>query len=160
MLLLWDRNVFSYRTIQLVLQAKAHLLARVKNELVFRSIQQLSAGSYLAKVYPSFRHRRRDEDGILMRIIEYTFDDPQRPAHQQRHRLLTTLLDPELDPAVILIVLYHERWEEEQMFQKVTEVFGLRGLVGGTPQGCIFQLAFCLLLDNMIQVVRGYIAEG
>ena len=29
------------------------------------------------------------------------------------HRLLTTFLDETLDPAVTLIELYHERWEEE-----------------------------------------------
>jgi hypothetical protein len=44
--------------------------------------------------------------------------------------------------------------------KQVTEVFGLQGLIGGTPQACIFQFAFCLLLYNMIQVVRGYIAAG
>jgi hypothetical protein len=53
---------------------------------------------------------RRD---ILVRIIEYTFDDPGRPGSGEPHRLLTTLLDEELDPAETLIVLSHERWEEE-----------------------------------------------
>ena len=52
-------------------------------------------------------------EGIIVRIIEYTFDDPGRPGHQIMHRLLTTLLDETLDPAVTLIELYHERWEEE-----------------------------------------------
>ena len=46
------------------------------------------------------------------------------------------------------------------MFQQVTEVFGLQGLIGGTPQACLFQLAFCLVMYNMIHVVRGYVAEG
>lgn len=74
--------------------------------------------------------------------------------------LVTDLLDAEMYPADDLLWLYSERWGIEQMFQKVTEVFGLQGLIGGTPQACIFQLAFCLLLYNMIQVIRGYIAEG
>lgn len=74
--------------------------------------------------------------------------------------LVTDLLDAEAYPAEDLLWLYAERWGIEQMFQKVTEVFGLKGLIGGRPQGCIFQLAFCLLLYNMIQVVRGYIAQG
>jgi hypothetical protein len=56
--------------------------------------------------------------------------------------------------------LYSERWGIEEAFQKVTEVFGLQGLIGGTPQACIFQFAFCMLLYNMIHVVRGYIAEA
>jgi len=74
--------------------------------------------------------------------------------------LVTDLLDADVYPAEDLLWLYSERWGIEQAFQKVTEVFGLQGLIGGTPQACIFQFAFCLLLYNMIQVVRGYIAEG
>ena len=46
------------------------------------------------------------------------------------------------------------------MFQQVTEVFGLEGLIGGTPKACLFQFAFCLLLYNMIQVMRAYVAEA
>lgn len=113
MLLLWDRGFFSYRTILEVLDRKSQLLARVKTGLVFKSFRSLSDGSYLAKVYQSSHHRRNDLDGIIVRIIEYTFDDPGRPGHKIMHRLLTTLLDETLDPAVTLIELYHERWEEE-----------------------------------------------
>ncbi len=113
MLLLWDRGFFSYQTIQEVLNRHAHLLARVKNGLIFRPIRCLSDGSYLAKVYLSACHRRKDQDGIEVRIIEYTFDDPGRPGNKVMHRLLTTFLDETLDPAVTLIELYHERWEEE-----------------------------------------------
>ena len=46
------------------------------------------------------------------------------------------------------------------MFQQVTEVFPLKRLIGGSPQAGIFQLAFCLLLYNMIQVLRGYVAAA
>ena len=37
--------------------------------------------------------------GHIVRIIEYTFDDPGRPGSGEPHRLLTTLLDETLDPA-------------------------------------------------------------
>jgi hypothetical protein len=46
------------------------------------------------------------------------------------------------------------------VFQKVTEVFGLQGLIGGSPQATIFQFAFCLVLYNLIQVVRAYVAQA
>lgn len=74
--------------------------------------------------------------------------------------LLTDLLDADAHPAEDLLWLYAERWGIEKVFQTVTEVFGLKGLIGGMPQACIFQFAFCLLLYNMIQVVRGYIAQA
>jgi hypothetical protein len=72
--------------------------------------------------------------------------------------LITSLRDGEVFPAEDLLELYLMRWGIEQMFQQVTEVFGLSGLIGTTPEGTIFQFALCLLLYNMIQVVRGVIA--
>jgi hypothetical protein len=72
--------------------------------------------------------------------------------------LLTDLVDADQYPATDLLALYAQRWGIEQMFQKVTEVFCLAKLIGGTPQATVFQLAFCLLLYNMMQVVRGAIA--
>ena len=74
--------------------------------------------------------------------------------------LITDLQDAKCYPAVDLLWLYGERVGIEYLFQQVTEVFGLQGLISSSPQGCIFQLAFCLLLYNMIQVVRAYVAEG
>jgi hypothetical protein len=70
MLLLWDRNFLSYGLVQQVRRRGAHLLARVKTSLVFRPLRRLGDGSYLAKLYPSPRHRDRDEDGVVVRIIE------------------------------------------------------------------------------------------
>jgi len=74
--------------------------------------------------------------------------------------LVTDLLDAEEYPVEDLLWLYRERWGIEQVFQKVTEVFGLSGLIGSTPQACIFQFAMCLLLYNIIQIVRGYISQA
>lgn len=74
--------------------------------------------------------------------------------------LITDLLDAQAYPAEDLLWLYAERWGIERVFQKVTEVFGLEGLIGSTPQACIFQLAFCLLLYNTLQVLRGYVAQA
>ncbi len=73
--------------------------------------------------------------------------------------LVTDLIWSPGYPAQDLLDLYLERWGIEQMFQKVTEVFGLEGLIGGTPQATVFQFAFCLLLYNHIEVVRAYIAQ-
>jgi hypothetical protein len=72
--------------------------------------------------------------------------------------VVTDLLDADCYPAEDLLDHYLERWGIEQIFQKVTEVFHLQGLIGGTPKATIFQFAFCLLLYNTIQVIRGYVA--
>jgi hypothetical protein len=83
-----------------------------------------------------------------------------RPGEDEDLILITDLLDAESYPATDLLELYRQRWGIEQMFQKVTEVFGLERLIGGTPQACIFQFAFCMLLYNIVQLLTNYIAEG
>jgi Transposase DDE domain len=74
--------------------------------------------------------------------------------------LVTDLLDAAAFPAADLLDCYLKRWNIENMFQQVTEVFGLSHLIATTPEGTIFQFALCLLLYNLIQVVRGAIAAG
>ena len=46
-------------------------------------------------------------------MIRYALDDPQRVGHGEEHVLITNLFDEQLYPAMELIPLYHERWEEE-----------------------------------------------
>jgi Transposase DDE domain len=74
--------------------------------------------------------------------------------------LLTDLLDADAYPAADLLEAYLQRWGIERMFQKVTEVFHLRRLIGSTPEATIFQAAFCFLIYNLIEVLRGYVAVG
>jgi len=54
----------------------------------------------------------------LVRVIEYTIDDPQRTGHQEKHVLLTNLAEDYLYPAEELIGEYHERWEHELVFDE------------------------------------------
>jgi hypothetical protein len=74
--------------------------------------------------------------------------------------LITDLLDETAYPANDLLAAYLARWGIERVFQKITEVFHLDALIGTTPQGTLFQLSFCLVLYNLIQIVRGYVAEA
>jgi hypothetical protein len=50
MLLLWDRNFFSYRLWEELTSRGVKLLARVTSELILKPIQNLADGSYLAKI--------------------------------------------------------------------------------------------------------------
>jgi hypothetical protein len=158
MLLLWDRNFLSYQRVSLLRQRDAQLLARIANRLVFRPIRRLSDGSFLARLYRTPSDRKHDRDGIVVRIIEYTFDDPRRPGAAEKHRLLTTLLDPGLDPAVTLIELYHQRWEEELAIDEFkTHEMERPVLRSQTPAGVIQEL-YALLLDHFI--VRALMCEA
>ena len=74
--------------------------------------------------------------------------------------LVTDLLDAAQYPANELLELYLARWSIERVFQQIIEVFHLQTLIGTTPQGTVFQCAFCLLLYNLVQVVRAYVATA
>jgi hypothetical protein len=74
--------------------------------------------------------------------------------------LVTDLVNAYQYPAEDLLAVYHGRWGIETVFQTVTEVFPLKHLIGSTAQAGIFQMAFCLLLYNMIHVLRAYVAAA
>jgi hypothetical protein len=118
MLLIWDRNFFSYKWWKTLNSREIMVLARIKANLILEPIERLSDGSYLAKIYPHACARRKDRDGIVVRVIKYTLDDPRRVGHGETHTLLTNLLDEKLYPAVELICGYHERWEHELVFDE------------------------------------------
>ena len=158
MLLLWDRNFLCYDLVRQVRERKAHLLARVKKNLIFTPLRRLGDGSYLAKLYPSPRHRERDDGGLVVRIIEYTFDDPGRPGSGETHRLLSTLLDAGRHPATRLIVLYHERWEEELAIDELKTHQRERPVLRSeTPAGAVQEI-YGLLLGHY--VVRKLMCEA
>jgi Insertion element 4 transposase N-terminal/Transposase DDE domain len=163
MLLVWDRGFFSYRLWQGIVTQGCQLLARVSSRLVLRPTQSLVDGSYLAKIYPCEGERNRDRNGLVVRVIRYTLDDPQRVGHRQEHVLLTTLLDARAYPALELVLLYHERWEIELVYDeqkthqnpwRVTKPADLRSQ---TPAGVLQEL-YALSLGHF--VVRSVMAAA
>ena len=118
MLLLWDRGFFSYGLWQEVTARGVKILARVTGRLILEPIRNLADGSYLAKIYRTPDDRRKDRGGIVVRVIRYTLDDPQRVGHGEVHTLITNLFDEDLYPSKELIILYHERWEQELVFDE------------------------------------------
>ena len=116
-LLIQDRGFYSYEQWK-TLNNKCKLLARIQKSMRFHKIESYEDGSYLAKVYRSHWYRERDREGCLVRVIEYKLNDRKRTGHKQIHRLLTNLLDAEQYPAMELIMEYHERWEQELVFDE------------------------------------------
>jgi Transposase DDE domain len=83
----------------------------------------------------------------------------ERPGEEEV-ALLTDLLDEGLWPATDLLTVYLTRWQIENVFQSITEVFELRHLIGCTPQATVFQASLCLVMHNVLQVLRGYAAAA
>ena len=118
MLLLLDRGFFSYEPWRELESRGVKLLARVAKNMILWPIRELSDGSYMAKVYKGAYDREKDRDGILVRVIRYTLNDPQRVGHGEEHILITNLFEETLYPAGQVIILYHERWEHELVYDE------------------------------------------
>jgi hypothetical protein len=73
--------------------------------------------------------------------------------------LMTNLLERGSFPAADLLELYRRRWGIEEVFQQVTETFSLSHLIGSAPKAVLLQFAYCLLLYNLMQVIKAYVAE-
>lgn len=73
--------------------------------------------------------------------------------------VVTDLVDEARYPAPDLLSTYQARWGIERVFHQITDVFSLKHLIGTTPEATLFQLSFCLLLYNTLQVVRAHLAS-
>src|SRR5207253_958912 len=119
----------------------------------------------LAQIYRSCYDRLIDRGGIVVRVIRYTLDDPQRVGHGEVHVLITNLLDEDLCPAQELIILYHERWEHELVYdeqkthqdpRRATKPAHLRS---ETPAGVI-QEVYALALGHFVTRAPMFEAAG
>lgn len=117
MLCMADRNFFSYEMWNNAAATGADLLWRAKTNLILPCIKRFDDGSYLSKIYPSAKDRRHDDNGVLVRVIEYKLKGV--PHSEPLYRLLTTIIDPKQAPANELAALYHDRWEIESAFDEL-----------------------------------------
>lgn len=115
MLVMADRNFYSFKLWRAACASGARLLWRVKSNLGLPVEQELADGSYLSTVFDSEDRARRH--GQRVRVIDYTLKDSATPV-QDSYRLVTNILDPEAAPALELAALYHERWEIESVFDE------------------------------------------
>ena len=147
-LLTADRGFYSWQAWDTAQATGAALLWRAPTQLELPVVRVLSDGTYhTALIKPSVRGRRRerllaaaragqdlsdintvpdafDERGLpvihLARVVEYDVPDRVGNGTGELIVLLSTILDPGLDPgrsdgarADELAVAYHERWEQE-----------------------------------------------
>jgi len=154
MLVLWDRGFLGYDLVRRVRARRAHVLARIRSSLVFKPLHRFADGSFRALLYPSPQHRKHDRGGITVRIIEYTLEDPSRPGHAAKHRLLTTLLDARRHPARGLVCLYHQRWEEEVTIDELKTHQRERPVLRSqTPGGVVQEIHGLLLAHYVVRVL-------
>ena len=117
MLCLADRGFSGYAHWKTATATGAELLWRGVTNRQLPVVKMLVDGSYLSAIYPDQKSRRSRHGEILLRVIEYSLPGPD--GKLARYRLLTTLLDPKVTPALELATLYHERWEVDGVFDEL-----------------------------------------
>ena len=155
MLLMWDCGFHSFEMAVATRQRGAHFLGRLPAHVKPQFVRSLPDGSHLAYIYPSDYQRRKHGARLLVRIVEYTIDDPNRPGHGEHHRLITSLLEPELYPAHTLACEYHQRWEIEITIDEVDTHQRLPNLPlrSHKPVGIIQEACGLLLAHYAVRVV-------
>lgn len=116
MLLMWDRGLHSYAMVQATLATGCHYLGRVPANAKFSVEKVLDDGSYLSWINPDGKSKKKGGTKLMVRVIEYTIDADGQP---QTYRLITSLLDIALFPALLLASEYHQRWEIENTIDEL-----------------------------------------
>jgi hypothetical protein len=153
----WDRQFDDVRTL-------GRLSARPGDAFVVRLKQTNHTFAVESAVETRDAQGRavRDEIGMLgkgkqaMRVRRITLE--RTGAGEEDVVLLTNLLDRSAFPAADVLEVYRRRWGIEQVFQQVTETFALEHLIGSSPRAVLLQFAYCLLLYNLVQLIKTYVA--
>jgi len=144
MLCLADRNFLNYPLWKEAVTTGAKLVWRAKLQLVIPKTRKLADGSYLAKIYPSPKHRRQDREGIEVRLVDYRID-----GFRESYRLVTNILDPAKAPALELARLYSERWTIETGLDELkTHLRGSNVVLRSKLPDLVRQDVFGLLLAH------------
>src|SRR5438876_633172 len=139
MLVLVDAGLISGAFIEHVRERGAHVLGALEAGAWEqpKKARRLADGSVLAWVTPSHSGRYRQQQGMWVRIISYRVTDARLGEPGKVYRLVTTLLNPRVAPALELIALYHERWEIELVIDEIKthERAQRKVLRSKTPEG-------------------------
>jgi len=111
MLCLADRLYPSFSLWQKALSTGASLLWRTRSNADLPVEEVLPDGSYLSRIYPTEKDKRKKRNGLVVRVIEYQLEGVE--GAEPLYRLITTLVDCQKYPAQELAALYPERWEIE-----------------------------------------------
>jgi hypothetical protein len=162
-LLLVDAGIISGGFLEHARQRGVHVLGALEAG-VWEHLpgqRRLADGSVLVWV-PSTRPGQAHypvQHGLWVRIISYQVTDERLGEVGQVYRLVTTLLNPRVAPALELIGLYHERWEVELVIDEIKthERVQRKVLRSKTPEG-VRQELYGLFLAHY--AVRALMAQA
>ena len=141
MLMMVDAGITSAGFFEQVRERGAHALGALEAGVWEHLGKQrrLSDGSVLAWVPPTRKGQAQypARRGLWVRLISYRVTDERLGEVGKVYRLVTTLLNPGVAPALELVALYHERWEIELVLDEIKthERAQRKVLRSKTPEG-------------------------
>ena len=157
MLCLADRGFAGYKLWQTAAKTGADLLWRTRQNAQLDVDRRLSDGSYLSRIYASTSDRRKQLNPIVVRVVDYRLEGI--PDAEPMYRLITTLLEPELAPALELAALYQERWEIETAFDELkTHLRGAQIVLRSKTPELVRQEFYGLMMAHF--AIRGLMHEA
>ena len=159
MLVLMDAGITSGGLLEHLRAQRAHGLGALEAG-VWENVsgqRRLSDGTVLAWIAPSRPSQAHYpvQQGVWVRIISYRVTDSRLGELGQVYRLVTTLLNPRLAPALTLLALYHERWEVELVIDEIKthERAQRKVLRSKTPEGVVQELYGLFLAHYAVRVM-------
>jgi hypothetical protein len=157
MLCLADRQFFGFELWRLARETEADLLWRIKKNARLAREKQLPDGSYLSRIYPSDKDRRRRTNGVEVRVIDYCLQGVADC--EPIYRLVTTILDHAEAPAAQLAALYHERWEIETALDELkTHLRGAKIVLRSKTPDLVRQEFYGFMMAHF--AIRGLMHEA
>jgi len=123
--------------------------------------RRLADGSVLVWLAPTTRVQYPVRQGLWVRIISYRVTDERLGEKDKVYRLVTTLHNPRVAPALDLIALYHERWEIELVIDEIKTHQRVQHKVlrSRTPAGVYQELYGIFLAHYAVRVLMAQAAN-
>lgn len=110
------QELYSYAMVNATLARGCDYLERIPKNVKFSVDLVLDDGSYLSWIAPDGKSKKKGCGKIQVRVVEYTIDEAGTP---QAYRLITSLMDVVVFPALLLAAEYHQRWEIENTIDEL-----------------------------------------
>jgi len=159
MLVLVDAGITSGGFVEHVRERGAHVLGALEAGTWehLRKQRRLSDGSVLAWVLPTRKGKENSplQQGRWVRLISYQVTDARLGEMGKGYRLVTTVLNPRVAPALKLVELYQERWEIELVIDEIKthERKQRKVLRSKTPDGVCQELYGIFLAHDAVRVL-------
>ena len=151
-LVLWDRGSRNVAMVEAARARGGDFLGRRPATVRPLPVQALADGTLLVRPRPADHPRRYRGVHVVVRLVRYTLDDPQRPGHRVEHRLVTPLRDPAVAPARELVAAYHRRWEIESALDAIkTHQRPARPLRSRKPLGVVQEIYGLLVAHYLLR---------